>query len=84
MDRWQTVMLAYNGSQARLFVDGEQRATRDYMANQSHVAGKNFRIGFARSAGPGAPKFHFNGEIRDAFIYDNVEAGFLFQNLQPP
>jgi hypothetical protein len=84
MDRWQTVMLAYNGSQARLFVDGEQRATRDYMAKQSHVAGKNFRIGFARSAAPGAPKFHFNGEIRDAFIYDNVEAGFLFQNLQPP
>ena len=74
MDRWQTVALSYDGSDARLFIDGKQRAHRTYQADQSHVAGKNFRIGFARSAEPGAPKFHFNGEIRDVFIYDNADA----------
>lgn len=73
LNQWQTVTLTYNGTQARLFIDGVQRASRNYTANQSHVAGKNFRIGFAQSAGSGSPKFHFNGEIRDAYIYDNVD-----------
>jgi len=73
MNQWQTVMLAYNGSQAKLHIDGVERASRTYSANESHVASKNFRIGFAQSASSGNPKYFFNGEIRDAFIYDNID-----------
>lgn len=73
MNQWQTVMLTYNGSRARLYINGVQQATRTYTAGQSHVAGKNFRIGFAQSASSGNPKYYFNGEIRDALIYDNVD-----------
>lgn len=83
MNRWQTVALTYDGSAARLFVDGVQRASRNYKADQSHVAGKNFRIGFARSAEPGSPKFHFNGDIRDVFIYDHAAAATLSALARP-
>ncbi len=72
LNDWQTITLTYDGNEAVLYVDGIEMARRNYNANPSHVAGKNFRIGFAQSAGGSRPKYHFDGDITDALISDRV------------
>jgi len=73
--QWQYVCLTFNGSTARLYVNGVQRAQTSYSASESDVAGKNYRIGWGQSGEDTSTRTYFHGEIRDLEIYDRFAAG---------
>ncbi|MCB1131771.1 MAG: autotransporter-associated beta strand repeat-containing protein, partial [Verrucomicrobiae bacterium] len=62
LNQWQHVALAYDATQARVYVDGTLQATLDY--TQGGVTAANFRIGRSN-----ANALFFHGDIRDAKIY---------------
>lgn len=62
LNQWQHVALAFNATQARVYVNGTLRATLDY--SQGAVTAANFRIGRSN-----ANDEFFHGDIRDAKIY---------------
>ena len=67
---WQEVTVAFNGTEAYLYVDGEQMASRSYTAIPNALAGKNYRLGFGQADNDSLSYFH--GEIRDAKIMDRM------------
>ena len=68
LGQWQKITVAFNGSSAELYVDDLLRKSRTYSASENDVAGKNYHIGFAMDTG--SNKYHFEGQIKDVFIYD--------------
>ncbi len=72
LNKWQHVALAFNGTTARLYVNGVLRATRSYSANANTLAGKNYRIGWGQSGSDTSTRTFFDGQIYDVQIYDRV------------
>jgi hypothetical protein len=70
---WQKITLAFDGSKATLYVNDVQRATRNYTASASDVAGQNYRIGFAQNTS--FTKYYFDGKLKNIFIYDSLGSG---------
>ncbi len=75
LNKWQHVAVTFNGTTARLYINGVLRASRTYSANANNLAGKNYRIGWGQNYSdttPPAPPTFFDGQIYDAEIYDSV------------
>ena len=73
LNTWQKVSLAFNGSQATLFVNSIERGNRNYSCAAADVAGKNYRIGYASDTTP--TKYYFDGLIRNLRILDTIPPG---------
>ena len=77
---WQHVALAFDGTNATLFVNGVQRATRSYSGPTSDVraTAKCYRIGWSQS---NTATNYFNGYILAACVYARaLTAGQLILN----
>ena len=72
LNKWQHVAVAFNGTSAKLYVNGVLRATRTYSANVNNLAGKNYRIGWGQSGSDVSTRTFFDGQIFDAEIYDRM------------
>jgi hypothetical protein len=74
LNRWQHVALAFNGSNATLFVNGVQAATRTYSgpSTDTGTSGKCFRIGFSQTTEDVATRQFFDGEILNARLFDRA------------
>lgn len=68
LNQWQTIALEFDGSRARLYVNGTLRASRSYSADPSVLAAKNYRIGYAMD--DSGNTYHFDGKIRNLQIID--------------
>lgn len=71
---WQHVALAFNGTNATLFINGVQAATRTYSgpANDAAAAGKCYRIGYSQTTETTTTRVFYDGLILNARIYDRA------------
>lgn len=74
LDQWQHIALAFNGTNAWLFLNGTQIGTRTYSgpSSDSNAAGKCYRIGFSQFTEDTATRVYFNGLILNARIHDRA------------
>lgn len=72
LGEWQEVTVAFDGSEAFLYVNGERMASRTYSANPDALAGKNYRIGFGQSSEDTGSRTYFDGQIHSAQIFDRM------------
>jgi len=64
------VTLAFNGSTAKLYLDGAEVASTSYTYSSQSMAPKNYRIGWGQEDEDYS--FFFDGLIRCAFAYDRM------------
>ncbi|MEX1048913.1 MAG: LamG-like jellyroll fold domain-containing protein, partial [Akkermansiaceae bacterium] len=74
MNQWQHVALTFNGTNATLFINGTQAATRSYSgpSTDANATGKTFRIGYSQTAQATSSRDFFDGEILNARIHDRA------------
>jgi hypothetical protein len=70
LDTWSHVTLAFNGSTARLYLNGTEAASTSYTYSSRPMAGKNYRIGWGQEDENNS--YFYDGLIRCAFIYDRM------------
>ncbi len=69
---WHRITVAFDGSRAAVYLDGELAATTEYEADPDRLAGKNYRIGWGQGSQDEISRTYFQGAIRDLRIYDRV------------
>ena len=72
LNTWQEITLTFNGSTAKLYVNGILKASTAYTADPDNLAGKNYRIGWGQSGSDTSTRTFFDGQILDLQIYDRV------------
>jgi len=69
---WQHVAVAFNGTTAKVFVNGVVAATKSYTADVTSLPSKNYRIGYAQTTADSATRSFFDGQIYDLRIEDRM------------
>jgi carbonic anhydrase/acetyltransferase-like protein (isoleucine patch superfamily) len=71
---WQHVALTFDGTTAKLFINGVLTKTRTYTgpATNSAAAGKCYRIGYSQTSEDTATRQFFDGLILNARVYDRA------------
>ena len=78
-NEWHHVVGTFDGNNAYLYVDGEQKASLAYAGTIAAATGYSFHISFWRSYLPA----YFNGTIDDVRIYDRaLSAGEIQQQYR--
>jgi hypothetical protein len=69
-DEWTHVVLAFNGSTAKLYRNGTEVASTTYSYSSTPMAPKNYRVGWGQENEDNS--YFFDGLIRCAYIYDRM------------
>jgi carbonic anhydrase/acetyltransferase-like protein (isoleucine patch superfamily) len=74
LNQWQHVALAFDGTSARLLLNGTEIASRSYNgpSGDSAAAGKCYRIGFSQFSEDTSSRVYFDGLILNARVYDRA------------
>jgi autotransporter-associated beta strand protein len=83
LGQWQLVTVTFNGTNAKLYVNGMLRASRTYTANADSLAGKNYRIGWGQSGSDTSTRTFFDGEIRNVQIFDRYDQTVSIDSTSP-